>query len=252
MTVSEVAARLGIPAHLVRSLDVEGALRPVDRAPGNAGRLYDQATLDAIPGDTIATWRHRCATPDDGLLSTGEAAAILDIHPDALRNLTRRGLLTAAAATDGGHRRYRRADLDALPTDAIAALNLTRIGPAAASAGLSPTTLRQLVNDAKVTSSIDAQGTRRFDLATLHHELSALGLLGAPDNPILSIGELADHPEVHLHQRKLRALSDQGVLPVAARLGGKRRYRQNDALEALRNARAAGSLDLQPAHHHAG
>src|SRR5690606_25842829 len=74
LTVSDVAHQLGVPPHLVRTLDHEGALLPSERGPGNVGRLYTQALIDAVPEHQREGWRRRCAAPSDGLLSTGEVA----------------------------------------------------------------------------------------------------------------------------------------------------------------------------------
>jgi len=45
------------------------------------------------------------------LLSVNEAAGILSVHPDTLRKWEERGLITVAAKTLGGHRRYNYLDL---------------------------------------------------------------------------------------------------------------------------------------------
>jgi excisionase family DNA binding protein len=48
----------------------------------------------------------------DELLRVAEAARVLQIHPATLREWTEHGLVPSTR-TAGGHRRYRRADLDA-------------------------------------------------------------------------------------------------------------------------------------------
>jgi excisionase family DNA binding protein len=52
-------------------------------------------------------------TDPDELLTIAEAAAILKVHRDTLRRLEKRGQL-AALRLPSGHRRYRRADIEAL------------------------------------------------------------------------------------------------------------------------------------------
>ena len=54
---------------------------------------------------------------DTGWLTIREAADLLNVHPETLRRWDRTGRLTTSR-TPTGHRRYRRADLDALMAEA--------------------------------------------------------------------------------------------------------------------------------------
>lgn len=60
------------------------------------------------------------ARQDAGLLTIGEAAAILGVHPDTLKRWERAGRIKVAIRTPNGHRRFRRGDVEALLTPATA------------------------------------------------------------------------------------------------------------------------------------
>lgn len=53
-------------------------------------------------------------------VSVGEAAAALGVHIDTIKRWTREGKIEARR-TAGGHRRYRRADVEALLTSGASA-----------------------------------------------------------------------------------------------------------------------------------
>src|SRR5699024_6113790 len=124
---------------------------------------------------------------------------------------------------------------------------LAEIGAAAEAVGLPTATLRSLGDDGLVPCVRTILGHRRFDIEAVSAALENLDLLGSPDNPIVSIGELADHPEVQLSTGQVRRLTDEGVIRDAGRLGGKRRYRLQDAIDDLTAAREAGTVPA-PAH----
>lgn len=63
-----------------------------------------------IPQTEAVTARQR----QDGLLTHGQVASILCIRPQQLTTLVRRGKLTPAEVTPGGHRRYLATDVHAL------------------------------------------------------------------------------------------------------------------------------------------
>jgi excisionase family DNA binding protein len=52
-------------------------------------------------------------TPDE-LLTPGQAAALIGITPDTLGDWARKGVLPFQRVRPGGHRRFRRSDVDAL------------------------------------------------------------------------------------------------------------------------------------------
>lgn len=247
LTVAEVATLLGISASAVRTLDREDQLVPDGRDGSNSGRRYSERRISSIPEAKRQAWRDRFAGPaGDGLLSTADVAALLDCDPGLVRDLAAVGVLPVAGTTAGGHRRFCRSDVDALDRAGIDAYKLAAIGEAAAQFGLPTNTLRDLADPAdpssepKVRSYRTILGQRRFDLDELGVDLRALNLDGTQDNPLVSIGELATHPQIRLSTGQVRALTDRGVIPAAGRVGGKRRYRLADALRAVFDARAAG------------
>lgn len=243
LTVAEVAELLGISTFAVRALDREDELIPDSRDGTNSGRRYSERCVAAIPAATRDSWRERFAPHHgDGLLGTADVAAILGCRPPLIRDFVNAGLLAVAAATDGGHRRFRRQDVDALDRAGVDAYRHTPIAEAAAQCGLPPNTLRDLTDGPKpkVRCYVTLLGQRRFDLGELRADLEALDLRGSPANPIVSIGELASHPDVLLSTSQVRSLTDRLVIPAAGRVGGKRRYRLTDALHALAEARLAG------------
>lgn len=248
LTTTEAAEQLGISTFGVRQLDTEGELVPASRHGSNSGRLYSPAVLDAVPEETLARWRERFGPgDDDGLLSTADVAALLDCSPDLVRDMRRVRVLVPAATTSGGHSRYRRHDVDAIDRAGIRAYDLAEIGVVAEAVGLPTATLRSLADDGLVPSARTILGHRRFDIDAVSAALENLDLLASADNPIVSIGELADHPQVQLSTGQVRCLTDDGVIRDAARLGGKRRYRLQDALDDLTAAREAGTAP-PPAH----
>lgn len=242
LTTTESAHRLGISADGVRRLDRDGELAPTTRHGSNGGRLYAAAALDAVRPETLASWQARFGpSDDDGLLATADVAALLECTPALVRDMRQAGILVPAATTPGGHARYRREDVNVIDRDGIRAYELTEIGAAAEAVGLPTHTLRDLSNDGLVPCNWTVMGSRRFDIDAIKAALQELDLLGSPTNPIVSIGELAAHPDVRLPTALLRRLTDDGIIRSAGRLGGKRRYRLQDALEDLRSARRAGT-----------
>lgn len=235
LSVGEVAERLAISRNGVRRLDAEGALVPAERTGHNQARLYRMCDLDAVPARELATWHARFGAKDDGLLGASDAAAILGCHPSLVADLVEAGHLAVAARTDGGNRRYARQDVEALRGDAIDAYALNEIGDTARAVGLPVTSLRRLASAGLVPSATTIFGQRRFDIEEVEAALNEIGLLGCPENPIVSIGDLASHPDVPYSTSQLRGMADRGVIPVAGRLGGKRRFRLVDVLDALRN-----------------
>lgn len=248
LTTTEAAEQLGISATGVRQLDTDGELVPTSRHGINSGRLYSLAVLDAVPEETLARWRERFGCKDDdGLLGTADVAALLNCSTGLVRDMRRAGVLVPVATTSGGHSRYRRADVDAIDRADIRAYDLAEIGAAAETVGLPTATLRSLADDGLVPCAWTILGHRRFDIDAISTALEDLDLLSSPDNPIVSIGELAEHPEVQLSTGQVRRLTDEGIIRAAGRLGGKRRYRLQDALDDLTTAREAGTA-APPAH----
>lgn len=248
LTVGEVAKQLSLSTHGVRELDRENILVPDSRGGRNGGRLYRKTRIDRIEPAKVLGWQARFGPrQDDELLGPADAAALLDCDPALIRDFSNAGVLPVATETPGGHRRYRREDVDALDRAGIDAYRLTPIGEAAEEFGLPTATLRDLTDtpaepDAKpkVRCHVTLLGQRRFDLDELRTDLQALDLDGSRDNPIVGIGELAAHRQVRLSTGQIRTLTDRSVIPAAGRVGGKRRYRLADALTAIFEARAAG------------
>ncbi|HDH25811.1 MAG TPA: helix-turn-helix domain-containing protein [Actinobacteria bacterium] len=234
LLVSEVSKRLGLSASGVRQLDGEGELVP-DKRGVNSSRLYSEKKLKRLSAEKVAAWQKRFGgKPADGLLSIAEAAAILGCEPGLVGKLASSGRIPVATTTDGGHRRFSREDIDKIDRSGIDACQLATIGEAARTFGLKRTTLRTLSNAGSVPFALTLSGSRRYDIDLLRAALDKIGLLGSTHNRLVSIGELAAHPEVQLTTGQLRARADNGTLPVASRLGGNRRFRLNDALQALR------------------
>ena len=232
--IREAAQRLGVPTHILRQWDSSNVLVPV-RHTRHGDRLYQPEQLD-VPAirARAAEWqeRHaRAAMPSDGLLTTGDAAALIDTTPKVIRKWANQGLLEVAAHTEGGHRLFSR--------DAVIALgelgftrNLEQISPVAESAGVPTNTLRDLANQRLVPCvAVPGTSTRWFDRAAVHQALDELDLLASPDNPLVSIGTIAERSG--RSQAELRALADAGQIPTAGRLGGKRRFRLTDTMAAL-------------------
>lgn len=243
LTVAEVAELLQISLSAVRLLDREDELIPDSRDGANSGRRYSERSLAAVPKATRDAWRRRFAPPDgDGLLGAAEVAALLGCDPSLVGDFATAGVLPVAAESEGGHRRYRRQDVDALDRPRVDAYRHTPIAEAAKEFGLPVSTLRGLTDGPKpkVRCHLTLLGQRRFDLDELRADLQILDLDGTWDNPIVSIGELAAHPDVRLSTSQVRSLTNRKVIQAAGRIGGKRRYRLADALHALAKARATG------------
>lgn len=51
--------------------------------------------------------------PSDELLMPAQAAALIGVHPDTLSDWARSGRIPSRRTSASGHRRYRRADVDA-------------------------------------------------------------------------------------------------------------------------------------------
>lgn len=241
LAVTEVATRIGISAWGVRELDRLGELLPDSRGGSQGGRLYGATRIAALPEQTLALWRARYVrSRDPELLSVADVAALRSCPPKLVSDFAIAGVLPVAARGPNGRRLFRREDVDQLDRAGIDAYGLTPVGEAAASFGLPPTTLRDLALGAHVRAHVTLLGQRRFDLDELRDDLDKLGLAGSATNPIVGIGELAAHPEVRLSTGQIRMLTDRKVIRCAARLGGKRRYRLNDALDDIAVGRRAG------------
>lgn len=241
LSVSEVACRLGISSSAVRELDHEGELNPDSRAGQNSGRLYLAERIDAVSEETREHWRTRFGTHfDSDLLRLSDVAALLNCTPTIASDLANTGLLPVAFATSGRHRRFRRADVDQLDRSGIDAYRFTPILEAATAFGLLVGTLGDLAKQGKVHTHITLSGQRRFDLDVLRAELDKLGLVGSPDNPIVTIGELASHEDVRLSTGQVRALTNRGLIRCAGRTGGTRRYRLTDAVSDVAEWRRRG------------
>lgn len=244
LTVTQVAALTGISPPVLRSLDAEGELVP-DGHNLRRTRLYKRSRIAAIPTRDLERWRDRSPVrpappedPTDILLPPGEAAARTGRSPKALRRLAADGQLPFQR-TDRGERRYRIADLDALPAPLPATAELFAIGDAARLNGLDISTLRSLTNQGHVPAVISPDGERRYLPDELAAALDRLGLRGSPDNPIVAIGELSSRTGVPAW--RIRELADAGRVPVAGRVGGKRRFRLRDAAAAVTTATGVGA-----------
>ena len=178
------------------------------------------------------------ATPH--LLTGPEAASILGVTPKQLRLWAQMSppLIKPAEIRPKGAL-YRRADVEVFAlqvAEYVEASNYATIGEVADETGHATSTIRDLTNQGVLTCRMF--GTRRrYDLATVRETLAALDLLGDPDNRIIAIGELEERSG--LAQPVLRRLTDQGVIPSVGRLGGKRRYCEREALQAIDNYLAA-------------
>jgi len=243
LTVTEVASRLGLSANGIRTLDREGALIPDSRDGVNRGRLYTLARIEALSDAEVERWRERFGGPvETDLLSTADVAALIGVAPSLVRDLAIAGCLPVAESTPGGHRRYRREDVDVLDRAGIEAFQYRPIGEAAKAVGLTAVTLRSLAERGHVHHYRTLLGHRRFDIVALKEELSALNPVIADSGDLVSIGELAAHPAVHLSTGQIRRLTDAGLIRCAGRIGGKRRYRLEDALSDIRDGRCRGVI----------
>jgi DNA-binding transcriptional MerR regulator len=241
LSVSDFARRLGVPAHAVREWDKRGTLVPHTRT-SHGDRLYLEPQLDAAT-PLADEWRANWGTDSDmrgGDLTTGEAASILGVSSKQVRTWSG-GLnprLPIAGHTPGGHRLFRRCDVDALKPTAQAmsqAADLCTVGEMAAEFGLKPSTLRHLADSGQVPFVADDRegGWRRFDRDAVKVALEQLDLIGSQD--LITIGQLQAHSGIH--QSTLRTMADGGVLPVAAvSLGGTRKFDLTVALAALAQA----------------
>jgi DNA-binding transcriptional MerR regulator len=232
--IREAAERLGVPTHIIRHWDKSNLLVPV-RHTRHGDRLYRPDQLDDPEiRARAAQWQKRHAlsvNPSDGLLTTGDAAALLDTTPKVIRTRANQGLLEVAARTPGGHRLFTREAVIALGELGFTR-DLEQIASVAESAGIATNTLRDLANQGLVPCvTVPDTNTRWFDRVIVHQVLDELDLLASPDNPLVSIGTIAARSG--RGQAELRTLADSGQIPTAGRLGGKRRFRLTDTMAAL-------------------
>jgi DNA-binding transcriptional MerR regulator len=248
LTTTEAAKVLGITPWCLRDLDRTDDLLPTERTGVNGGRLYSLALLELVSEERRTAWRQRAVggQNDDGLLDASDVAAVLGCAVPLVRKFAEAGALPVAATTAGGHRRYRREDVDAVDRAGIHAYDLTPIAEAAQAMGMPENTLRKLSNAGLVPFELTTLRQRRYDIGPLREALRRLDLDATPDNPLVAIGDLATHPEVALSTRQLRRFTDEGLVRCAGRIGGKRRYRLADAVDSIRTARACGQIPPAP------
>jgi DNA-binding transcriptional MerR regulator len=242
LTVFDVAARLKVPAHTVRLWDSDGELVPIRRT-SNGNRLYSLAQMDDRAHGLAAKWRDKnggVEHRDDGLLKTGEAAALLGVSEKRIRSWAKgpNPDLPTADHTDGGHRLFRRCDVDALAPKAQVlsdAVSLCFVGEMAAEFGIKISVLRQLTEDGRVpcVDARDAAGGpgswRRYDRDAVKAALEQLGLINSQE--LITIGQLEERSGIR--QSKLRAMANSGTLPAVVTPGGTRRFDLTVALAAL-------------------
>ena len=241
LTVAEVANRLELSASGVRQLDRDGILSPDSRDGVNSGRLYSLSRIEALSATDVERWRERFTPRDESeLLSTADVVALLGVSPKLVREIVRVGCLSVAESTPGGHRRYRRADVDRIERASIEAFQYRPIGEAAREVGLTTTTLRRLAERGRVHSYVTATGHRRFDLGRLKEEVHAFNPVIASSNDLVGIGEFAGHAQVRLSTAQIRGLTNAGLIRSEGRIGGKRRYRLADALADVEEGRRRG------------
>lgn len=107
LSTGEVARLLGVNIVTVQRWDASGRLVPAERCGWH--RRYKMEDVERLAAEMIAadSIRH---DPPLRLLPPREAAAVLGIHPDDLRRLTKEKKIPCTT-TGGGHRRYKVEDL---------------------------------------------------------------------------------------------------------------------------------------------
>lgn len=95
--IGEAARILGVTTTTLRRWTDQGQVAAY-RTPGGQ-RRYLRSEIEAL------------AARGEQLLTVRQAAELLGVSKSTLRNWTARGLVEATR-TDGGHRRYRRADIE--------------------------------------------------------------------------------------------------------------------------------------------
>jgi excisionase family DNA binding protein len=98
ISTSAAARLLGVSQHTVNRACREGRLEPDETTPGGHHRFSEKRIRELAPlaGE---------------LVGTGGAARTLGLTADTLRRAVQRGVVTPAAITPGGHRRFAIAEL---------------------------------------------------------------------------------------------------------------------------------------------
>ncbi|HET7338461.1 MAG TPA: helix-turn-helix domain-containing protein [Candidatus Dormibacteraeota bacterium] len=91
----DLAARLGVSQATVSRAVARGLLRPAVVTPGGH-RRFDENDLGG---------------PQNGLVTSSQAARLLGVSQPTLNRAVRKGRLVATVTTPGGHRRFDRASL---------------------------------------------------------------------------------------------------------------------------------------------
>jgi DNA-binding transcriptional MerR regulator len=215
VTASEAARLLDVDRASVDRLVTTGVLRT------NSEGHIRRSNVTQVTDDDL-----RRASADHDLLTVSECHDVLNLTRKQFNALEATGALKAATRTQGGHRRYRRSDIqnaaqhlaDQLGLDGAAALRgekLMTIADVAAKTGLPTSTVRSVLANGGILPTLRI-GTVRIFAGTAVASLDVRLVQALREN--IRIGEAAR--QLGMTTEKLRQLTDAAEIPCV-RVGTK-------------------------------
>lgn len=116
LTSSQAAIQLGVDPGTLKRLEQLGLISPATR-DARGHRRYSPQAVAQIRGWLTGQQHERPggqATGAPELLTNSQAAILLGVAPQTLKDWQRRGRIPPAARDERGHRRYSRTDMERL------------------------------------------------------------------------------------------------------------------------------------------